>query len=187
MAEYDFNHPNWIQKSQRTFRMFDRNRDGKVDYNEFTKVLRDIEGACKPSKEEMIIAYEIVDDITKEIGIGSNDPGISMEEWVARLQRFGAEEIARGKCGEPLKFKRFHSALFNIVDTNKDGHLSLEELTVMCKIHVDATDAQCKNAFDTLDKNHNGEISRKEYVDTYFELFFSINNINLYGNNFIDS
>ena len=187
MAEYDFDHPKWVKKNNKSFRIFDHDKDGKVDYYEFTKMLRDVKEACKPSKEELKIAYEIIDDIAKELGIEEGNPGVGIEEWVASRSKFGVEEIAREKRGEPMKFKSFQKALFGIMDTNKDDHLSLEELTVVCKIHAEATDAQCKNAFDILDKNQNGEISCEEFVDTYFEMFFSINDINLFGDGYMES
>ena len=185
VIEYDFNHPKWIKKAKRTFTMFDMNsKDGRVDYQDFTSMLRDVAAICKPSKAELENAYRILEKIANEIGIGPNDMGQNLEEWIEGTRKFGTAELAREARGEPMMFKMFHNALFDIVDTNKNGTIDLGELTVMCQAHAKVDDAKCKIAFDKIDKNKDGVISRKEFVDTYFENFFSINDIDLFGDNY---
>ena len=185
VIEYDFNHPKWIKKATRTFAMFDMNsKDGRVDYQDFSSILRDVAAMCKPSKAELENGYRILEKAAKEIGIGPNDMGQNLEEWIEGQRKFGTAELAREARGEPMMFKMFHNALFDIVDTNKNGTIDLDELTVMCQAHAKVDEAKCKIAFDKIDKNKDGVISRKEFVDTYFANFFAINDIDLFGDNY---
>ena len=94
--EYDFDHPKWIKKAKRTFTMFDMNsKDGRVDYQDFTSMLRDVAAICKPSKAELENAYRILEKIANEIGIGPNDMGQNLEEWIEATRKFGTAELAR--------------------------------------------------------------------------------------------
>ena len=163
--------------------MFDQTtKDGIVDFLDFSSMLRDV-AVCNPSKAELDNAYEILTSIAIELGFGPNKPGLNVNQWIVAKQKFGIAELARNKRGEPMLFKAFHSVMFDIVDTNKDGWVTLEEFTVMCQAHARVDDAKCKIAFDIIDQNKDGVLSRKEYVDTYFDFFFSNNDINLFGDN----
>ena len=59
--------------------------------------------------------------------------------------------------------ERVHNAIFDIVDQNHDGHVTLEEY----KIFMEASDHKSDVAeatFKVLDKNKNGKIERKELI-----------------------
>ena len=122
VIEYDFNHPKWIKKATRTFAMFDMNsKDGRVDYQDFSSILRDVAAMCKPSKAELENGYRILEKAAKEIGIGPNDMGLNLEEWIEGTRKFGTAELAREARGEPMMFK---ICLLYTSPSPRDGLLS---------------------------------------------------------------
>ena len=183
MSVYDFNHPIWIKKARKAFKMFDQNKDGRVDFEEFTSMVKSVQ-VCNPTKEEYEIALSTVSKAANEIGMFPDKPGLTIEEWVTNFGNFGANELAREKRGEQMLFKKAQKAFFNIVDMNKDGHVSLEELSIWLKAHAKVGDDAVKIAFDVIDIDKNGEISEEEFVTTYHDFWFSTKIINLFGDAF---
>ena len=56
-----------------------------------------------------------------------------------------------------------HDLIFDIIDTNNDGHISMKEFGDCFYILLpDLTEAEVVHSFNTIDANKNGEISREE-------------------------
>ena len=58
-----------------------------------------------------------------------------------------------------------HDLLFDAIDTNNDGHISLSEFKVYLNIIApDIEEDKIVHSFDTIDTDKNGEISREEFL-----------------------
>jgi Ca2+-binding EF-hand superfamily protein len=58
-----------------------------------------------------------------------------------------------------------HSVLFDAIDTNKDGHICLEEFkTYFFVIAPETSEADVIRSFNAIDVNRNRKISRKEFL-----------------------
>ncbi len=59
-----------------------------------------------------------------------------------------------------------HGPIYDIIDTNNDGHISVKEFTIYLKVIApDVTEDKAKHAFDVIDQDKNGEISREEFFE----------------------
>ncbi len=72
-----------------------------------------------------------------------------------------------------------HSTLYDVIDTNGDGHVSVEEFKVYLKVVApDVTEDEAKHAFDVIDAvidaDKNGEISREEFFKAATDFFFGV-------------
>ena len=66
-----------------------------------------------------------------------------------------------------------------------DGFVSRDELAVWLKLHIPSCqEKNVDNAFQTIDANKDGKISAQEFVDCYFDFWYSTKMINLFGNLF---
>ena len=55
--------------------------------------------------------------------------------------------------------------LFDAIDTNKDGHISVEEFKVyLTLIAPGVEEDEIVHSFDVIDADKNGEISREEFL-----------------------
>jgi Ca2+-binding EF-hand superfamily protein len=58
-----------------------------------------------------------------------------------------------------------HNLLFDAIDTNKDGHISVKELEVYFNIIAPGiSQAEIIHSFNTIDTDKNEEISREEFM-----------------------
>ena len=58
-----------------------------------------------------------------------------------------------------------HNLLFDAIDTNKDGHISVKEFEVYFKVLAPGiSEAEVAHSFDSIDTDKNGEISREEFM-----------------------
>ena len=58
-----------------------------------------------------------------------------------------------------------HDLLFDAIDTNNDGHISVSEFKVYLNIIApDIAEDEIVYSFDTIDTDKNGEISREEFL-----------------------
>ena len=68
-----------------------------------------------------------------------------------------------------------HSILFDIIDLNKDGHISPEELKVYFKVIApELSEAEVSKIFEVVDTNRNGVISREELVCASEDFFYGV-------------
>ncbi len=68
-----------------------------------------------------------------------------------------------------------HNALFDVIDTNGDGHISVEEFKVYLKVVApDVTEDEAKHAFDVIDADKNGKISWEEFLAAVEEFFCGV-------------
>ncbi len=65
--------------------------------------------------------------------------------------------------------------MFDGIDTNGDGHISVEEFKVYLKVVApDLTEDQAKHSFDVIDADKNGEISREEFLAAAKDFFCGV-------------
>ena len=58
-----------------------------------------------------------------------------------------------------------HNLLFDAIDTNKDGHISMKEFEVYFKVLAPGiSEVEVAHSFDSIDTDKNGEISREEFL-----------------------
>ena len=58
-----------------------------------------------------------------------------------------------------------HNVLFDAIDTNKDGHISVKEFKVYLNLIAPGiAEDEIIHSFETVDKDKNGEISREEFL-----------------------
>ena len=58
-----------------------------------------------------------------------------------------------------------HNVLFDAIDTNKDGHISVKEFKIYLNIIAPGIrEYEIIHSFDTVDTDKNGEISREEFL-----------------------
>ena len=66
--------------------------------------------------------------------------------------------------------KETHNPIFDAVDLNKDGHISLDEFKVYFQIIApDISEDEVTHSFNVIDSNKNGEISREEFITAAFD------------------
>ena len=62
--------------------------------------------------------------------------------------------------------KDSHNLLFDAIDTNKDGHISVNEFKVYFSVIAPNTsEAEVVHSFNAVDTDKNGEISCEEFMD----------------------
>ena len=65
-----------------------------------------------------------------------------------------------------------HNMVFDAVDTNKDGHISVNEFKAYFQVIApEISEAEVLHSFDTIDTNKNGEISREEFLAAAVDFF----------------
>ena len=65
-----------------------------------------------------------------------------------------------------------HNMVFDAVDTNKDGHISVNEFKAYFQVIApEISEAEVLHSFDTIDTNKNGEISSEEFLAAAVDFF----------------
>ncbi len=101
-------------------------------------------------------------------------PGVEhkLEEYVPKL----SQALLSIKPEEQDTFlKGSHNPLFDAIDTDKDGHISVKEFTIYLKVVApDVTEDEAKHAFEVIDKDKNREISREEFFAAAKDFFYGV-------------
>ena len=75
---------------------------------------------------------------------------------------------------EPERAKKVISTFFDTLDTNNDGHISVEEFKVYLKIITPGVlDKDVVHTFNMIDTNNDGEISQEEFVSVVLDFLFN--------------
>jgi Ca2+-binding EF-hand superfamily protein len=90
-----------------------------------------------------------------------------------------AEKMNEFMLNLPLEERRvmcdkFYNSIFDAVDSNGDGHISLEEYKTYTKaLAPELSDEYKVKSFNLIDADHNSEISRKEFLDAAYDFYYT--------------
>ena len=150
-----------LRKMKTRMARMDINKDGYIsreDYELMGKKLAEYSGMKGEQAESAHEGFLKVADMLKL------QPGVKVPLQQAAEQ---ANVALLSMSPEERKalLRASHDLLFDVIDSNKDGHISVKELQVYFQVIApDLTEKEVVHSFNTIDANKNGEISREEFM-----------------------
>lgn len=130
------------------------------------------------------------EELVNELGLESG-ARIEKSTYLGLLAAFSEAESARFDKGEMTFIEKDTHALFNVLDRDKDGYLSLNEykayLVAFAFIKGSAEDEEeAQAAFDLIDKDKNGKLDKKEFASACVKFWSKVteDTEGLFGKNF---
>ena len=148
------------------------NKDGFLSLEDFDIWCDNLEREVKPDAELMKKARKATREYYAVSGL---KPGVFLtkEQFVNNMAELCAAERARyeqGKFDESVFFK-YIEALFDLLDTDGNNFLDLNEYEKMMKAcNFDV--ATAKVQFDIIDTNHDEKLSREELREYNFKFWY---------------
>ena len=131
-----------------------------MDYAQKQGVDKTTFEAHKAATEELMSTY------------GTESDRVSKEDWLKKVAELAAADLERIKKGEEPLLVKTSCLWFDIMDTNKDGFITLEDFKLgYVAIGWDAVSAE--HAFKFLDKTNTGKISREEFLKPSTDFWYS--------------
>lgn len=159
----------FVKRITEGFSQLDREKKGYVSRNDYQLAIDKL-AELVPNRPELVAkARKITAEYCDALGLTE---GVKADK--SKLIELGAAmnilELQRMKKGEETITGKAHSALFDIVDKNHDGYLTLEEYKIVMKAFDSSTEA-AEATFNLLDKNKNGKVERKELIESIIKFW----------------
>lgn len=150
-----------LRKMRTRLSRLDYNHDGYISREDYELISRKFAEYSEMNEEEAELTHHEFMKIADALDL---KPGVRIPLEKAAQQ---ASEVLLSKTPESWKAMvlNSHNLLFDIIDTNKDGHISLEEFKVYFHvIDPELSEAEIAHSFNKVDVDRNGEISREEFL-----------------------
>lgn len=157
------------QKMRTRLARLDVNNDGKVNAKDFELISDRIITLGKLNEAQ---AKKIRDGLenSKWASYMDFDKGIALTAVQCSdffLSRTPEQGLALTKEG--------HDPIFDVIDTDDDGFITMDEFKVFLKSGCPAlTDEEMEHSFNTLDKNKNKQISRDEFIAAAKDFYYGV-------------
>ena len=139
----------------------DINNDGCISREDFELMSKRLSQHSGMTKEQAESTY---DEFMKIADALTFKPGVKVPLEEAAQQSSKAILSLALEEKQALLYHQ-HNMLFDIIDTNKDGHISLEGYKVYYHVMAPGTsEEEIIHSFNTIDANKDGEISREEFL-----------------------
>ena len=165
-----------LRKMRTRMKRLDINEDGHISREDFElmgKKLAEHSGMTEEQAETSIKEFlKVADMINLKPGVKTplEEAAKNANEWYLSMPPEKKLALVNG----------VHNLLFDAIDTNKDGHISMEEFKVYLNlIAPGVTEDEIAHSFDTIDTNKNGEISREEFLAAAQDFLIGVNETEL--------
>ena len=170
MASTYQNNPKWVKRMEILFEQNDMDKDGRVTLEDFEAWSDNIEREASATPE----LFQKARRATREFWVSTGlEPGVSItrDQFVTQMSEFIPKEKAKFDEGKDPMFFKFMDATFDVLDSDKDGYLNMDEHATMMKVsNFDPSAAM--QAFNTVDTNHDGRIARQQFKDFNLAFWF---------------
>ena len=104
---------------------------------------------------------------------GTGSDRVSKDDWLKKVAEMAAADLEKIKKGEEPLLVQNTGPFFDIMDTDKDGFIALEDFKAgYMAIGWDALSAEY--TFKVLDKNNSGKIERDEIIKSSHDFWYKI-------------
>ena len=157
-----------LKKMQVRFSRLDVNKDGFTSREDFDLMAKKMTEFGKLSDEQSDTVQKgfmyVADAYDLKPGVK-----VPIDEVVQR-----AHEKLLYNPDEAEKAKKILGEFFNTLDTNNDGHISVEEFKVYLTILTPGvSDEDIVHTFNAIDTDNDGEIDQEEYVSAVIDFLFN--------------
>ena len=157
-----------LKKMQVRFSRLDVNKDGFISREDFELMAKKMTEFGKLNEEQS-------DAVQKGFMHAADTyelrPGVKVP--IDKVIQKAHEKLLYD-LDEPERAKKFLGVCFNTLDTNNDGHISVEEFKVYVRILTPGTsDEDIVHTFNVIDTNSDGEISQEESVSAALDFLFN--------------
>ena len=164
----------FVKRITESFSQLDRNKNGYVSRSDYHLGIDKL-AQLVPDRPELIAkARKVTDEFCDEFGL-TEGVRADKDKLVQLAAAMGIAEMERMRKGDKTVTSKVHNAIFDVVDKNHDGCLTLEEY----KVIMEASDHKPEAAeatFKVLDKNKNGKVERKELIDAAVKFWCDLDN-----------
>ena len=150
-----------LRKMRTCAKRFDVNKDGYFSREDIALMSEKLVEYGKLAKEQADVAYK---GFMKYADLFNLKPGVKipLEE---HAQKTSKAILSMPPDERKAMLDDPHEMMFDVIDLNKDGHISLDEFKVYFQVMgADLSDEDVIHAFTTIDTDKNGEISREEFL-----------------------
>lgn len=149
----------------------DVNKDGKISRDDYELMAEKLIESSKMTTEQAQSTRQELMNVADAIGL-KPDVKRSVEE-AAKIA--SDTMLAMSFEKQQAVLNASHNALFNAIDTNKDGHISVEEFKIYLKVIApDISEEEITHSFNVIDSDGNGMISREEFLAAAFDFMFGL-------------
>lgn len=177
--------PNWVHRIEAIFAQLDVDKSGYLSLEDWELTISNIEKEINPDPKLLEALRTRMVEYCAAMGL-TRGKRLTKEEYVKEMAKMAADEVAKRKRGEePLLFKVNH-AFYDVVDTNHDGHVTLDEYKAILRAWRFGPEA-AEESFRVIDTNKNGKIERSELNHHEFNFWFTTDDKEskgMFGENF---
>lgn len=154
------------------FRVMDTQQKGyleRADFEGLARRLAEVRGVRLSSEEgEMLVArYVFIWEGVKKIADTDRNNRVDLEEWLVYHEQL----LSKRESFEDL-IENLASFLFDLLDLNGDGKITIEEHKLFLQAHQIAP-GLAEEIFPKLDQNRDGHLSRDEVLSAVQDFYYS--------------
>ena len=158
----------WVKKIKEHFTYLDTNKNGFLSVEDWILMVDTLTAILGMAEEKVTPVREVHIKLAARLGAKSGVQ-LTKEEFVKSAARFAENEDESRAC-----LKEVTDALFDVLDTNRDGTLSLVEYTKLLQSCNIEDPEIAKAVFDSVDANHDGKIQIEELYEVSDKFWFTL-------------
>ena len=176
-AQDFLNSKSWCHNMEEyVFKKADLNKDGHIcseDRGVARGRFRDFALKKQRVDERALEAHEAA---TKELesAYGTGSDRVSKDDWLKKLAEVAAADLERIKKGEEPVLTKHAGPFFDVMDSDKDGFITLEDFKLGYVSVAGFDAATAEKAFKGFDKTNCGKIGREVFAKAGRDFWYKI-------------
>ena len=151
-----------LRKMRTRMTRLDINKDGYISHEDYELIGKKLAEYNRMTGEH---AEAITKEFLKVADAFNMKPGVKIPLEEAAKKASESALLSMSSEERKALLTDTHNLLFDAIDTNKDGHISVKEFEVYFKVLAPGiSEAEVAHSFDSIDTDKNGEISREEFL-----------------------
>lgn len=178
-AQDYLNNAKWVRRISQMFHDTDVDMNGYISIADFMKFADNLAREAPDHPDLITNLRAVMVEWASAIGIKEGVKA-SKEDYLKLMAAMAVSENAKVKRGEKSLIYKVDNALFDVVDVNHDGNITLNEYKLVMKA-FNLDEASSEAGFAAVDRNKNGKIDRNEFIETEFKFWFSLDDPDAQG------